>query len=482
MLLWLLPGLLLMPLGLLWLWDHQAVRWWVLAVMCLGLGAFALRRALARSAERETASFIAANAPPSPEWSPREREAWCLVEDIAAKTEPFQSTDLAPILAALERVASAVAQHFKGDAPEHRWDVTLPELLLLIEHAAHDTRRAILRLPGIRHITISDARWIQRQTETHGPAISRTYEYAQKALRLARMVRDPMSGILGEIGGGLFGSLSDVVSLRIRAAVTGLLIRECGRAAINLYAGRLRLSEEEIATADTADKTPLDTVGPIKLLLVGQANAGKSTIFNALAGRVQQPVGGAANRRPSEAIRLQREGYPEVILREMSGLPETGTKADSLLKEVWGADLILWVASAVQPARKPDVDALYLVREALAKTPSRVPPPMLLVLSHIDQLSPKAEWEPPYDLADEARPKARQIREAKAHVSQELGFAAKDCVPIASRNPTDPGNTYGVEALWALIDTALQPARAAKLSRHAQTRTWADRLKGRRAY
>jgi uncharacterized protein len=64
----LLPWLALLPLGLVWLWDHRAVVWWFAGAAVLGVIALAVRIAIARSGKGEA-------APESPDWPLREREA-----------------------------------------------------------------------------------------------------------------------------------------------------------------------------------------------------------------------------------------------------------------------------------------------------------------------------------------------------------------------------------------------------------------------
>jgi hypothetical protein len=83
-------------------------------------------------------------------------------------------------------------------------------------------------------------------------------------------------------------------------------------------------------------------------------------------------------------------------------------------------------------------------------------------LTHIDELSPKAEWAPPYDLRDQNRPKATRIREAVEYVAQMLAVPEEQVAPISVRANVEP---YGVTTLWAEIAAQLDEARFAKLDR-----------------
>ena len=162
---------------------------------------------------------------------------------------------------------------------------------------------------------------------------------------------------------------------------------------------------------------------------------------------------------------MSGDGRPEVILREMAGLPGKLEEGAAFLTEVSQADLVIWVASATQPARDPDVRALTFLRTAVAGDPNRRMPPLVLALTHIDQLSPRAEWAPPYDPRDEGRPKSKRILEAMTHVTSALDIGMEKVAPICVRDATNPLTGYGMEKLWELINAQMNEARATKIAR-----------------
>ncbi|MFM7345376.1 MAG: GTPase family protein [Tagaea sp.] len=449
-----LPWLVLLPLGLLWLWANDAALWWLLGTAALGIAAFGLRRAILRASRPAT-------EPAPSHGTALDDAAWALVESQVRGNEPFDFGEPKKISEALEKLVTALAGHYKGATPEATYDVTLPELLLLAERSAKTARAAALaNVPGVRALKFGHLLWLNRQVSAHGPALAQVFDKAEWAWRLFRFVKDPVSGAAGELGRYLLGGSYGVISMRLRAALTALLLRETGRAAIELYSGRLKLTAEEIAAADRAVSS--DALGPVRIVLMGQVNAGKSSLFNALAGQVHRDVGIEISAQAPGEVAIARDGKPEIVLREAAGL---SADADTALDEVQAADLVVWVASAIQPARAMDLAALGAMRAALTADPSRKAPPFRLALTHIDLLSPKLEWAPPYDLRDATRPKAKNIRAAIDHACAELGFPPDACVPIAARAPYDPGYVYGADELWASIASALAPARAAKLSR-----------------
>jgi uncharacterized protein len=162
----------------------------------------------------------------------------------------------------------------------------------LVERSARNARKAALTsVPGVRLVRASDVLWLKKQADAWGPTAKNVYDRADWAIRFQRLILNPQDAVLTELRRALQGDTAGVVSQRIKAALNSLLICECGRAAIDLYSGRLKLSHEEIARADQTDEAAIDEIGPIRILLAGQVNAGKSSLFNALAGKVHRQVG-----------------------------------------------------------------------------------------------------------------------------------------------------------------------------------------------
>src|SRR5207249_10004775 len=85
------------------------------------------------------------------------------------------------------------------------------------------------------------------------------------------------------------------------------------------------------------------------------------------------------------------------------------------------------------PGRQPDVDLLDRLRAWFAAKPHLKMPPVVVVVSHIDLLSPKAEWSPPYNWKSGTRPKEANIRECVGVVREQLGDRAAEVVPVCAR-------------------------------------------------
>jgi hypothetical protein len=159
---------------------------------------------------------------------------------------------------------------------------------------------------------------------------------------------------------------------------------------------------------------------------------------------------------------LEQEGHPTVTLVDTPGLDEPAESAAEVRAQVERADLIVWVASATQPARGPDRKQLDEIRAWAGAQLMRRPAPILLALTHVDELRPAAEWAPPYDVAAPSGAKARAIRAAMNAVAGALDLRVDTIVPVAMPSGRV---TYNLDALWTRIAVELDEAKLVQLDR-----------------
>jgi uncharacterized protein len=453
-----LPWVSLMVLGLLWLWQGGRVWAWAIAAAIFGLPAIPLARLVRRRANAEARIAMGDLAEPSRNWNAVEREAWSDVLAIADRAAPFSFTETQSLASSAHHIIDVVARRFHPEAHSAWAQFSLPEALLLAERLCRDVRREALRhIPGIRALRVSDLLWMQRQNEQYGAGLRLGYEI----WRLARAAINPIQAAGSETSRLFVDKAATVLSYRLRAYATRLFTLEVGRAAIDLYSGRLVLSEDELRGAQERDAADVaSSVAPIRIILIGQVNAGKSSLLNALAREIRCAIGPVPTTSRATEYRLEVEGSPAVFVVDMPGLDER--VEPELRTQVARADLILWVASATQPARDLDYQALENIRRAAEVQLARRAPPILLALTHIDQLSPASEWTPPYNIAEPEGPKAGRIRAAVEAVARVLRLSANAIVPVAMPLNREP---YNIDALWARIAVELDEAKLVQLDR-----------------
>jgi len=215
--------------------------------------------------------------------------------------------------------------------------------------------------------------------------------------RVIRAALNPLQAAGQETSSVFFERTAKVLSYRARAYATRLLMLEVGRAAIDLYSGRLALSDTELRSAQERDMAgAAEAPIPVRIILIGQVNAGKSSLLNALAQETRCAVGPVPTTSSAAEYLLNLEGRPTLTLVDMPGIDEGADGASELLVQAERADLIMWVASATQTAREPDRKRLADFRAWANAQITKRAPPLLLALTHVDELRPAIEWTPPY--------------------------------------------------------------------------------------
>jgi hypothetical protein len=459
-----LPWVALAVLGILWLREHGVLLEFALGAMAAGLIAWPLRRAIRARARTELAARLAAQQAPEAAWSATERQAWADVAAIADAARETDPTDQEAMLGLARRTVEAVAARFHPGKDDAAARVTLPELLLLTERVARDLRGMTLRyVVGARSLRLDQVLWAKAMAERWGATGLAAARIGHGAWRVGRAFLNPQAAIVQEIARGLDGSSQSLLAGNLREAAIRAFVQETGRVAIDLYAGRLRLSSAEIAEADAADRAEVSPAAmPVRILLAGQAKAGRSSLANAMAGTVVAEVGSIPLGGDAVEHALSVEGQPAVILVEAPGLTADPATRDAVLAQAARADAVIWVASATQPARQADATALAALRARDGADPAIRPPPLFVALTHVDRLRPAAEWHPPYDPDAPRTAKERSMRDAIEAAAEALGVPAGDIVPVAVPDGAEPWNEHLV---WGHVAARLDEARRRRLER-----------------
>jgi len=455
-----LPVIAFLPFGVMWIWQQGWFSYWFTgAAILTGLGAvlsWLERRAVVTAAGH---AAPAQATPPSPEWTPQDRGAWNEVQALAAQASGTILSSQQALLGTGMAVFEAVGQHYHPSSKHPLWEFTVPEVLLLSERISGRLRRSILEhTPLSERLRIGQILWFQQKITASQPV----YKIGMGVFRIARLL-NPVTALLAEMRAAFQGHVVEGLSAILLDRIARMYVEEVGRVAIDLYSGRLKADPGALLhPADMRDRLAPSAppLPPLRLLAAGQVNAGKSSLVNALCGEVVAAVDVLPVPRGLAGYRLVRDGLPEVEIIDSAGLDQAEA-VPALVEAAVKADLILWVCSAVRPARDIDRRALDALR-AHFKTHSNLhQPPILVILSHVDQLRPFSHWQPPYNVREPDHPKAKTIRAAMESVAQALAVDIGAIVPAR----LDQGNLYNVDAVWTAVLTAMPEARKVQLLR-----------------
>jgi predicted GTPase len=347
------------------------------------------------------------------------------------------------------------------------YEVPAPHVAKIIELVARDLGEALVeKTPGSHLLTIHD---LQRMANvfSHG---KRLYSIWSGLARLTRLIRNPVSAVLRELNDHVAGAHIDETSFQLRDFVLDFVVCKAGYYAIELYSGKLVFDESYVTRASHADAARAEgrrsalEAEPLRILLVGQVNAGKSSLVNALFGEVKAAVNVAPTTRHVTPLVFEREGIPQALVFDTPGYSELRGDEDpfaELEEPLLACDAVLLVCSATSAARQADRHVLHQLRAHFQTELGRRPPLVIVVLTHIDLLRPLAEWAPPYNLAEPATDKARRIAEAVSVVAEELHVPAERIVPVCLL----PERLYNIEEglLPALVEWLPEASRAKAL-------------------
>ncbi len=464
-----LPTLTLAPFGGIWLYQRGYGLYWVAGACLFVVASFLLQLYLLR---RLDISLKAAPPAEPPEdraassWTPREQEAWKAVLAVANNAEISHFASWEAFLGLGRETVEAVAKSLHPEVQEPLWQFTLPEALTLIEQVSLRLKPMVVHsIPFGDKLTVGQAIRVYRWRSA--------IDIAQKGWDIWRIVRmlNPAVAATQELRERLSRQMYSWGQEELAKRLARGYVKEVGRAAIDLYGGRLRVSleelEEHITKASARDRHAAVQVQtePLRLLVCGQVKAGKSSLINALLGEVRAAPDVLPLTDRVMAYELKRQGVPQALILDSPGLIGLDEPLEKLIAEAAQADLILWVANAVRPDRELDSRALDEIRAYFAARPNRRRPPMFLVLSHVDRLRPMQEWQPPYNLAGDGNTKATSIRKAMEAAGADLDFPRESILP-ACLEPSI--GIYNADAIWAEIMAQIPDAQRAQLVRTLQ--------------
>jgi predicted GTPase len=446
------PVIVLAGLGGYFIWERHwsFVAWWPM------FASWAIAYGLGWYWARGQKLLRPLDFTPSAVTTERDQRAWKLVEERtkrASKLPPEQLLEFQFYVSTAQEMALELAQSYHPSAKDPVGELTIPEILAVVELAAHDLAELVDQyLPGGHLLTLNHLRNAKRAADW--------YQTASNLYWLAAAVFSPVQA-------GLRYAASQVGITQPWQLLRGNLlvwfytayVHRLGAYLIEVDSGRLRVGVKryrELMQAGAGDGQPVspdaateERLQPVTITIMGQVKSGKSSFINALLGEQQAQTDVLPMTREITRYQLQPAGVPaRFVLLDTVGYGHSGPKEDQLKatqEAVQQSDLVCLVLHARNPARQADEEVLGSLQCWFRSRPNLKMPPILGVLTHIDLLSPVLEWAPPYNWQQPERPKERQIQEAQATVREQLGQFLVGCAPVC----TLPGKVHGIQE-WFL--------------------------------
>jgi len=441
----LLPLCFLMGVGSYHLWktDWLFYAWWPMA-MCLAT-AYVLAWRWQKQMHRAVA-----DEPPPMHFTDRDEMAWKLIEERIRNTEKVNVDDLQGLnlyTDVAQKMAEELAKIYHPHASDPMSNLTIPEILTVVELAAHDMgKMATTYLPGGHFITLDRVRqartavkWYERARNTYW-TISAFVNPIQTGMRFAAT----------KLG---LGRPLDLFKDNAFLWLYANYVRKLGYYLIELYSGRLKVGADRYkklrAEQEAEESRPVGANEPIvvggnvaearavTIAVIGQVKAGKSSLINAILGErlAVTDVIPATSGISRYELRAPNNGS-KLILLDTVGYNQSGARADqfeSTVEAAREADLLFLVTHARNPGRDADVQLWNDLQEYFKERPELKMPPVILVLTHIDLLSPSMEWSPPYNWRQPTKPKEKNIAEAVEVAREPFGPGIATIVPVYTK-------------------------------------------------
>lgn len=459
------PYVLVLLAGWWWLYEQGYFLWWALSAAVLLIAGRALLKWL-RERNRDAAP---SDVQASSDWAPSSEPAWKKVEEFSARvrSENWPLDQPGSWEKLFRQLFETVAREYRPDSANPLLEAPVTHIAGIIERVSRDVRRAAdEKLPGGHILTVND--WIK--AHYYVDLTYRLYARFYPLYRALRLGLNPAAGVVGELRDHVSTNIVEQAPQDARGWLLDFVIRRAGGYAIELYSGHHLLDPgyvTERSARDAAQAAGIEAkleIEPLRMLLVGQVSAGKSSVINALFGEVMAAVDVLPTTRGVTPLVFEREGIRRALIFDSPGYGSAESRSGpfaELADDLLHCDLVLLVCSAMTAARQPDRQLLTQLRARWQCEPQRRPPPILVVLTHIDQLRPASEWQPPYDLLHPESDKGRRIAAATMTVSEELNVPIESVVPVCLA----PGRLYNIEEglLAAMVECLPESARAKAL-------------------
>ena len=468
--LWVLGLLLLIPVlvfggaGALWLYDRGWLGW--VGLGFLSLQAFVLL--LFRRWSKLPGVMLPQPAPELPaDLAPRDEAAWKVVQEYINRVERHELTleSTEKLWSLGQEILTRIAEFYHPQDKDPLLAVQIPLLCRAIEETARDLAAVTAEVPLAHKITIGDAIRGYRLQQKMKPA----YDFYKILYPLLNWKNALFQLFVTD-------RLLDLTKETLQQWILKWYIDRVGYHAIELYSGKLpvtrrvegRLPLSAESQAVLTAKT--EATEPLRMLVLGQVKAGKSSVVNALFGQLRAATDVVPTTAQVTSYILDRADLGgTVIVSDMGGYEDATVPQARLaesLREAQRSDIILLVISAVNAARDADQRLLQRLDEHFAAHPELRPPFVIVVLSHIDLLRPVREWNPPYNVLTPDAAKAHTIRAAMQAVATDLDIDTELVVPVCLLS----NRVYNVdEALVPFLVEILPEAKRTLLLRGLKT-------------
>ncbi len=371
----LLPTLSLVPLGGLYLWEKGWLLYWAGgALVTIALISLTQRHLLRGSSIAIAGGGTPAGTPeeiPEPYWSPVEKKAWADVMAIAAKVDVDKLQDADALLALAHKTINTVAERLHPEKEDAVWRFTMPEALAITERVSRRLGAFVIaNIPFGDRLTVSQILQIYRWRHMA--------DLAERAYDIWRLVRltNPATAITNEARERLSRALLQWGREHVTRRLGEAFVEEVGRAAIDLYGGRLRIPPPR-QEAGAPERWGPQPPPAYRVLVAGGDTTRRAAVVRALDARQRE-----AAKEAIESARAHRPFQAPVAIdvraSEASGVSSRAFGA--LSAEAREADMLVLLLASSKQLSEEEQALIEAVDRAFMTAPAMLPPILIPVI------------------------------------------------------------------------------------------------------
>lgn len=439
-----------------WLWLNHWLIWWIAASAALAITWWSVSQLLKKYRPEPKWLDISKNII----WTKQSEKAWQRIEAVSL-AERSGNQDLGNTrfyLDTLTRVMNEVAEVYYPQQKQAILEIKIPYLLKVIEIFAQELRIGFTEnVPGSHIFSIND--------------LAKGHKIANRGLEVYRLFRivtagiDPVSAVIRELRMFANANLLANSTEDLKRWLIDAYIKKIGYYAIELYSGNLTLDDDAFSKPTRQTQAEIQKIQerekslqaePFRLLIIGQINAGKASLINAIAGMQMAIAEPTPNPLDRQTYLLRQAEFPTTIIADSHRYDtlDSDKQKHSLLKQAGKSDIVVLTLSATNSAHQVDKALLDEIK-GLNHNPR-----IIVALTHIDRLRPLREWDPPYDFENINSNKAQAISDCMKAVALRLGIDTDQIIPVCLRQD----KTYNVKE--QLIPMLLQQFELSEGKRH----------------
>lgn len=229
-----LPTASLIPLGGIYLFEKGWLLYWAIAALLVVLSAYLGQLAVLRHRMMRPKAQLSKQNKSDPRWSPAEMRAWEDVRAIARSVDPATVSDPEAAWTLSLKTIDAVARKLKPGDDQAVWHFTVPEALTIIERVSRRLNTFVAM-----HVPFGDVLTVRQMLSIYrARGLADVVGKAYDAWRLIRLV-NPATAVTHEMRERLSKAILQWGTTQVSRRLAETYVEEIGRAAIDLYGGRL---------------------------------------------------------------------------------------------------------------------------------------------------------------------------------------------------------------------------------------------------